>query len=105
MKMCPIPRIPIQACLVALIISITKAHAAEEPVALNPHEYNTTADYGRWKLTTDSNGKEVGVWSDSGGTTAPEPPQQTSGRKHSIPPGVIAMVVIAAASGLTRLRR
>lgn len=104
----------------AIVISIVETHADTEekvatesiqanhqPVAVNPYQYNTVADYDRWKMVTDSSGKEVGVWSNPAAAKAPtdQPSQEAPRTKRSIPGIAIAALVMMVAGGLSRLRR
>jgi hypothetical protein len=90
-----------------ILIFAPSAHSGAEPVRVNPHQYNTTADYERWKIGTDSNGKEVGVWSESEGASASadQPVQESHGPKRTIPTSAIAALVVLAAGAISRLRR
>lgn len=89
------------------IIFAPSAHPGAEPVRVNPHQYNTAADYERWKMVTDSNGKEVGVWSESGAASAltDQPFQEPHKPKRTIPTSAIAALIVIVAGAFSRLRR
>lgn len=90
----------------ALVSVAGDLKAAEEAVPVNPHQYNTAADYDRWKLTKDSNGRELGVWSESGAESrsADQPFQEIGAKKRSIPINAIAALILVAAGVCSRLR-